>query len=51
MTFKIPAALVLPEPWRPQSRITVGPLPANASRESPDPISAVSSSWTIFTTC
>src|SRR5512133_1106720 len=45
------AAVVLPEPCRPASRITVGGLPANASLESPDPISAVSSSWTIFTTC
>ncbi len=44
------AAVVLPEPWRPASRITVGGRP-NASRESPEPISAVSSSWTIFTTC
>ena len=30
--------VVLPEPWRPASRITVGGLP-NASRESPEPIS------------
>ena len=44
------AVVVLPEPWRPASRITVGGFP-NASRESPEPISAVSSSWTIFTTC
>ena len=44
------AAVVLPEPWRPASRITVGGRP-NASCESPEPISAVSSSWTIFTTC
>ena len=42
--------VVLPEPWRPAIRITVGGFP-NASRESPRPISAVSSSWTIFTTC
>src|SRR5581483_6985938 len=42
---------VLPEPWRPASRITVGGRPANASFESPLPIAAVSSSWTIFTTC
>ena len=44
------AAVVLPEPCRPASRITVGGRP-NASRESPEPIRAVSSSWTIFTTC
>ena len=37
-------------PGGPASRITVGGRP-NASRESPEPISAVSSSWTIFTTC
>ena len=45
------AAVVLPEPWRPASRITVGRAAAKASRESPPPIIAVSSSWTIFTTC
>ena len=45
------AVVVLPEPWRPASRITVGGRPAKASCESPAPISAVSSSWTIFTTC
>ncbi len=45
------AAVVLPEPCRPASRITVGGLPATASLELPEPISEVSSSWTIFTTC
>ena len=44
------AAVVLPDPWSPARRITVGGRP-NASRESPEPMSAVSSSWTIFTTC
>ena len=44
------AAVVLPEPWRPASRITVGGLLANASFESPLPIRLVSSSWTISTT-
>ena len=32
-------------------RITVGDLPLNASLESPLPMSATSSSFTIFTTC
>ena len=45
------AVVVLPEPCRPASMITVGGRPANASRESPAPISATSSSWTILTTC
>ena len=44
------ADVVLPEPWSPAIRITVGGLP-NASRESPEPIRFVSSSCTIFTTC
>ncbi len=50
MSPSFAAAVVLPEPWRPASRITVGGRP-KASRESPEPMSAVSSSWTIFTTC
>ena len=33
-----PATVVLPEPWRPTSRITVGGRPANASFEPPAPI-------------
>ncbi len=41
----------MPEPWRPARRITVGGRPANASFELPAPMSWVSSSWTIFTTC
>src|SRR5439155_13551025 len=45
------AAVVFPEPCRPASRITVGGRPPNASCELPAPMSAVSSSWTIFTTC
>ena len=45
------AVVVLPEPWRPASRMTVGGRPANASFELPEPMSAVSSSCTIFTTC
>ena len=51
ISASLAAAVVLPEPWRPASRITVGPRGAKASRESPPPIIAVSSSWTIFTTC
>ena len=42
--------VVLPEPWRPVIRITVGGRP-NASCESPEPISSVSLSWTSLTTC
>src|SRR5881392_304566 len=45
------AAVVFPEPCRPASRITVGGRPVNASPDAPAPINAVSSSWTIFTTC
>src|SRR6266542_4483413 len=51
ISASLAAAVVLPEPCRPASRITVGGRPAKASRESPPPITAVSSSWTIFTTC
>ena len=47
----LPRRSSCPEPWSPAIRITVGGRPANASRESPVPISSVSSSWTIFTTC
>ena len=43
--------VVLPEPCRPAMRMMVGALPLNASRESPLPIRATSSSFTIFTTC
>ena len=43
------AVVVLPEPCRPASRMTVN-LP-NARPDSPSPISCVSSSWTTFTTC
>src|SRR4051812_14394287 len=45
------AVVVLPEPWRPASRITVGGRGVKASCELPEPIRAVSSSWTILTTC
>ena len=47
----MPAAVVLPEPCRPQSRITVGGLAANVSFVPAAPSSSVSSSSTIFTTC
>ena len=47
----LPAVVVLPEPWRPASRIVVGGRGENASFDEPEPISSVSSSWTIFTTC
>ena len=47
----MPAAVVLPEPWRPAIRITVGPGLANARSRPLPPISSVSSSETIFTTC
>src|SRR5215213_3074604 len=47
----LPASVVLPDPCSPQSRITVGGRLAKTSRESPEPISSVSSSWTILTTC
>ena len=50
MSPSFAAAVVLPEPWSPASRITVGGRP-KARRESPEPMSVVSSSWTIFTTC
>ena len=39
-----------PAPWRPARRITVGGRPEKASLEPPEPISSVSSSWTIRTT-
>ena len=41
----------LARPCRPASRITVGDFDENTSRESPVPIRADSSSWTILTTC
>ena len=41
----------MPEPCRPAIRITVGPLEAIASSLPVPPISAASSSLTIFTTC
>ena len=44
-------AVVLPEPWRPAIRITVGPLEAKARSRPAPPISSASSSLTIFTTC
>src|SRR5674476_1403745 len=44
-------AVVLPEPCRPAIRMTVGAWPLKASLESPLPMSATSSSLTIFTTC
>ena len=47
----MPAAVVLPEPWRPAIRITVGPGFASARSRPLPPMSAVSSSETIFTTC
>ena len=47
----MPQAVVLPEPWRPAIRITVGGLGEKVIRRADSPISAVSSSFTIFTTC
>src|SRR4051812_41862836 len=47
----LPQAVVLPEPWRPAIRITVGPGLANAKSRPDPPISCVSSSETILTTC
>ena len=47
----MPHAVVLPEPCRPAIRITVGGRLANESPEPAVPMSAVSSSCTIFTTC
>ncbi len=44
-------AVVLPEPCRPAIRITVGGLEENASSREAPPISSVSSSSTILTTC
>ena len=44
-------AVVLPEPCRPAIRITVGPAEAKARSRPAPPISAVSSSLTILTTC
>src|SRR4051812_17481917 len=43
------AAVVLPEPWRPASRITA--CLGSTSPEAPAPISSASSSCTTFTTC
>src|SRR5919204_2587166 len=45
------AAVVFPDPCNPASRTTVGGRELKARPEAPAPISAVSSSWTIFTTC
>ena len=45
------AAVVLPEPCRPAMRITVGGRGENVMPAEAPPISAASSSWTIFTTC
>ena len=47
----MPAVVVLPEPWSPASRIVVGGRGENAICDEPEPISSVSSSCTIFTTC
>src|SRR3954451_11128399 len=47
----LPQAVVLPEPWRPATRITVGPGLANTRSRPAPPISSVSSSETILTTC
>ena len=47
----MPQAVVLPEPCRPAIRITVGGRFANERPEPALPISSVSSSCTIFTTC
>ena len=44
-------AVVLPEPWSPAIRITVGPELAKARSRLAPPISSASSSLTIFTTC
>src|SRR5512146_2102361 len=44
------AAVVLPDPWSPARRIVVGGRGEKARRESEEPRSSVSSSWTIFTT-
>src|SRR5438067_4463663 len=45
------AVVVLPEPCRPISMITVGGCGAHASRCPLPPSSSTSSSWTTFTTC
>ena len=47
----MPQAVVLPEPCRPAIRITVGGRFENESLVPAWPIRAVSSSWTILTTC
>ena len=47
----LPAAVVLPEPCSPASRIVVGGRGEKAICDEPEPISSVSSSCTIFTTC
>ena len=44
-------AVVLPDPWRPAIRITVGGVGANVTWREDSPISWVSSSFTILTTC
>ena len=47
----MPQAVVLPDPWRPAIRITVGGRLANESPDPAVPMSDVSSSWTILITC
>ncbi len=46
-----PASVVLPDPWRPASMITVGGFLANSSRRVSPPSTVTSSSLTILTTC
>ena len=47
----LPARVVLPEPWRPASMITVGGCLANWSRRPSPPRTLISSSLTILTIC
>ena len=47
----LPASVVLPEPCRPASMITVGGCFANCSRRASPPSVAISSSCTILMTC
>ncbi len=51
MRASFAVAVVLPEPWSPAIRITVGGLGENVIRRPESPISVVSSSFTTFTTC
>src|SRR5438309_8946967 len=51
MRASLAAVVVLPEPCKPISMITVGGCGAHASRCPLPPSSSTSSSWTTFTTC